>query len=385
MKLTIVRFVALSGLATLAAGCRAPSPQTTAQPAPVAVSLGRATSTTLVSSFEAGGVVRARSTAAVSSRIMAPVVEIRVRAGDRVRRGDQLVVLDGREIDANRARAVATLASAVEAVAAARADVRAAQAATALARTTHERIRSLHDKRSATNQELDQTVTALESAEAQLGQAQAHLAAAMAAHDAARSAADAAAIATSYATLTSPVDGVVTERSVDPGSMAIPGATLLTIEDATAFRLEVSLDEARAAHIKTGDAVDARLGDGEFADAVAGHVGEIARIDPASHSFVVKIDLPAAPGLRSGLFGRAVFNGPARQTLAVPAGAAIRRGQLTFVFTVDPDNHARLQAVSPGVAGDRLEVLAGLNENDVVIVNPPPALSDGALVTGAQR
>jgi hypothetical protein len=90
--------------------------------------------------------------------------------------------------------------------------------------------------------------------------------------------------------------------------------------------------------------------------------------------------------MRSGLFGRARFVGPARQTLTVPASAVVRRGQLTFVFTVDSENRARLRAVSPGITdGDRLEVLAGLRANDIVITNPPPSLTDGAATTGSRR
>jgi multidrug efflux pump subunit AcrA (membrane-fusion protein) len=69
----------------------------------------------------------------------------------------------------------------------------------------------------------------------------------------------------------------------------------------------------------------------------------------------------------------------------VPASAAIRRGQLTFVFAVDGEHRARLRAVSPGITdGDRLEILAGLRANDIVITNAPPTLTDGATITGSR-
>lgn len=387
MKLAILPVLALFALPALAAGCRATPPEPAAETAPVAVSTVRAESTSLASSFEAGGVVRARSVAVVSSRILAPILNVHVRPGDRVRQGAPLVTLDGRDIEANRARAGATLASAGESVRASESEVRTAQASITLARTTHERIRTLHEKRSATPQELDQAVSALETAEGQLGQAEAHLSAARSARDAAQAASDAAAIASSYATLIAPFDGVITERSVDPGTMASPGAGLLTIEDATAFRLEVPLDEARATQVSTREPVDVHVGDGEFRDrSISGRVSEIARIDAAAHGFLVKIDLPADPALRSGVFGRARFTGPSRRTLVVPSTAAIRRGQLTFVFTVDADGRARLQVVSPGAAvREQIEILAGLREADLVIANPPPSLSDGTLVGGGRR
>lgn len=387
MKITLARTFALLVLPALATGCGTASEQPPTKAAPVAVSTVRAESTALASSFDAGGIVRARSTAVVSSRIMAPILDVHVRPGDRVRRGDRLITLDSREIDANRARAAAALASAGDAVRAAESEVRTARAAIALARTTHERVRGLHEKRSATPQELDQAVSALETADAQLDQAQAHLSAANAARDAAQAASEASTIASSYATLIAPFDGVITVRSVDPGTMASPGAGLLTIEDSTGFRLEVSLDEARATRISTSEPVDVHLGEGGSSDrTIPGRVSEVAQIDPASHSFLVKIDVAADGALRSGLFGRARFTGPSRQTLVVPASAAVRRGQLTFVFTVASDGHARLQAVSPGTAaGDRLEILAGLHEGDLVITDPTPALSDGTPVSGAGR
>lgn len=374
-------------VAVAAPGSGCSSPQDRAgQPAPpVAVTTIAAKLAAVASSFEAGGVVRARSTAAIASRVMAPVLEVHVRPGDRVRRGAPLVTLDSREAAANRSRAAASLTSAVEAARAAESDVRSAQAAVSLARATHDRIRTLHEKRSATSQELDQAVSALDAADAHLNGARARLAAATAARDAAQWSSDSAAIATSYAVLTAPFDGVVIERAADPGVMAAPGLPLLTVEDTGTFRLEVALDEARAANVAVGQDVDVEIGDAQSAGHRRGpaRVSEIARVDPASHTFVVKLDLPAAPSLRSGVFGRARFAGPARQTLVVPASAAVRRGQLTFVYTVGEDSRARLQPISPGArTADQIEVLAGIREGERVIAAPPPALTDGAPVTG---
>jgi RND family efflux transporter MFP subunit len=352
-------------------------------PTPIAVSTVSAESVEWTSSFEGGGVVRARSTAAIASRMMAPILHVHVRPGDRVRRGAPLVTLDSREVAANRARAEAALASAVEATHAAESEVRSADAVARLARATHDRMRTLHDRRSATPQELDQAVSALGAADAQLSGARARLAAANAARDAARAANEAAAVTSSYGVLIAPFDGLITDRSADPGTMATPGVPLLTIEDATAFRLEVAIDEARATHVAVGQAVDVEIGDRASANHWTGpaRVSEIARLDPASHSFLVKIDLPDLVSLRSGVFGRARFAGPSRPALVVPVSAAVRRGQLTFVYTVDDEDHARLQHVSPGgEARDQVEVLAGIREGDRVIANPPAQLSDGAPV-----
>ena len=382
------RLLFVAAALVLVAGCSAPPETRSPAPAPVAVSIVQAESAALESSFEAGGVVRARNTAAVASRLMAPILSVHVVPGDHVRRGAPLVTLDSREIEANRSRAAAAFASAVEAARAAESDLRSAQAAATLARATHDRIRTLHDKRSATPQELDQAASALDAADAQLSAARARVAAASAAREAAQAASDAAAITASYAVLAAPFDGRVTERSADPGVMATPGLPLVTVEDATGFRLEVPLDEARAADVAVGQTARVQIGDAASSTHWSGEarVGEIARVDPASHSFLIKLDLPNGPSLRSGLFGRARFAGPRRQTLVIPASAAIRRGQLTFVYAVNAEGRAVLQPVSPGIeTDDRIEVLAGIRDGDRVVNDPPPSLSDGSPVTGTGR
>lgn len=106
---------------------------------------------------------------------------------------------------------------------------------------------------------------------------------------------------------------------------------------------------------------------------VSGTVTEVGRaVDADARAFLVKIALPADSGLRSGMFGRARFSTQSRRALTVPAGALMRRGQVTSVFVVEKDI-ARVRLVN--VSGT--EVLAGLSDGDVVIVSAPSAVSDG--------
>ncbi len=211
--------------------------------------------------------------------------------------------------------------------------------------------------------------------------ADARVAEARASIESAAAGSSAADVAASYATLTAPFDGVVTEKSADPGNMASPGQPLITVEDDRDFRLEVRLDESRAAFVHVGDEVLVRLEGG--ASAVTGRVAEVQRmLDPGSHDFLVKIDVPSGATLRSGMFGRAVFRGATRKGLAVPASAVVRHGQLASVFVVDADNHARLRLVNASEAADgRVEIRAGVSSGERVVVAPPPALVDGSPVT----
>ena len=370
-------------LGSLASACASRAHEPAASTPAISVATSRVTLGEWPSKVEAGGVLRARQTAVVSSRILAPILTVSVRAGDRVSRGQPLVVLDGAELRANAARATAALNAAELSAAAAAADERGASAALTLARTMHARITTLLAERSATTQELDEATATLAEADSRATAASARSRATAAALEAARAAAEAARIAVTYATLTAPFDGIVTDRRADPGTMAAPGSPLVIVEDPASLQLEVSLDASRAVLVKVGQPVSARV-DSDASDApwIDGCVAEISRVDPTAQAFAVKIDLPSNRAWRSGLFGRARFAGPLRQALAGPATALVRRGQLAFVFVVTADGHAELRAVTLGATNDdRAELLSGARAGEVVIVSPPPGLRDGARVS----
>jgi RND family efflux transporter MFP subunit len=378
---SILSLAAVAAIGLAAAGCGG-HPETTAanELPPVAVSVATVTLADVADTFEAGGVVQARTTATLTARILAPVREVRVSPGDRVRAGQTLIVLDSADLGAQARSARAAALGADQDIAAAAADQQAAEAALALARAAHSRIAGLHAKRSATAHELDEATAALRRAEANAAGAAARARGANSGLDRARAAAEAAATTASFATIRAPFDGVVTEKLIDPGNMAAPGAPLLRVEDTRGFRLDVRVDESRAARISLQDPVTVLL-DGHAAP-IEGTVTEVSRaVDADSRAFLVKIALPEAAATRSGAFGRAVFGGATRKALTVPEAALARRGQMTSVLAVE-NGVARLRLVS--VSGT--EVLAGLSAGDVVIVNPPPDLTDGRRVTpGATR
>src|ERR1019366_10426851 len=164
---------------------------------------------------------------------------------------------------ANAARAAAALGATRQGVNAAESESRAADAAVTLARATHGRIQGLHARNSATAQELDEAVAALSAADGRAGGAHARVAEAGAALDAAQAASEAASIAVTYATLTAPFDGVVANRVVDPGALAAPAAELLTVEETSAYRLEVRIDGSRASFVRVGAEAQVRLDAGD--------------------------------------------------------------------------------------------------------------------------
>jgi RND family efflux transporter MFP subunit len=349
---------------------------------PLPVALAAVETADINDTFEAGGVVQARSSATLTSRILAPIREVRVAPGQRVRAGQVLVVLDGADLAAQSRSARAAALAADQDIAATAADQQAADAALTLARAAHQRIAGLQSRRSATAQELDEATAALRRAEANASAAAARARGATSGLDRARASADAAATTASFSTITAPFDGLVTEKLVDPGNMAAPGMPLLRVEDTRGFRLEVRVDESRVPAVTPGDAVRVLLdADTPGATPIDGTVSEISRaVDADARAFLVKIALPETADIRSGTFGRAIFRGATRKGLRVPESAIVRRGQMTSVFVVENDT-ARLRLVSL----DGQEVLAGLSAGDLVVVNPPPELADGRRVTGAGR
>lgn len=348
--------------------------------------------------YDAGGVVRARTTATITSRLLAPVLEVHVSPGRPVHRGQVLVRLDDRDLTAQQRRAVAGHDAAEQGGHAAGAERDAARSALALATAHHARISRLHERRSATDDELDRAVAALRGSEARLAAANARVAEAAAALAAAAANADAARAGASWAVIRAPFDGVVTEKLVEPGNMAAPGMPLVRIEEEGAMRVDVRLDESRAGGVTVGNEVDVlldRAADPASAAAPGSRntptaprrfracVAEIARAAEAgAHAYLVKIDLPADQRVSSGTFAHVYFSGPARRVLVVPRRALVRHGQLTSAFVVDGDR-VRLRLVSAGDPAQGspasvLEVLSGLDAGDRVVIDPPPGLRDSA-------
>jgi len=346
---------------------------------PIPVTVAQVAMNDVASAIDSGGVVQARTTATITARIVAAVREVRVSPGDRVRAGQTLVVLDGDDLAAGARAARAAALAADQGAKAAAAELRAAEAGLALARASHDRVVGLEAKRSATAQELDEAIATLRGAEARAAGASARALQAASAVESARAAGDQASTTESFTTITAPFDGLVSEKMVEPGNMASPGVPLLRLEDTRAFRLEVRMDESRVGQVRNGDGVPVLLGTGTTS--IGGKVIEVSRaVDADARAFLVKIALPDAPGIRSGEFGKARFGGMPRRALTIPSSAIVRRGQLTSVFVVD-DGAARVRLVS--LSGS--EVLAGLTESDVVILSPPPGVTDGRRVSVGGR
>ncbi len=383
-----MRFPWLFGAALLAvtAGCggrHSESARAADSGAPVKVGVTTAREESWPSFYEAVGTVRARSAAAVSAKVMGYVREVGFRVGDRVHQGQVLIELDARDLEAQWRQAQAALEEARSAVPEAESAVAAAKAGLELAQVTFRRMEDLFQKRSISNQEYDEARARLRQAQAQYEMAQARRRQLAARIRQAEQAVHAAEVVRGYARITAPFDGLVVEKNVEPGNLAAPGIALLVLEREGGYRFEAAVEESRLSMVRPRQTVRVKLD--ALGRELTGQVSEIVpAVDAAARSFTVKIDLPPVEGLRSGLFGRAVFEAGSRRAIVVPASAVSERGQLASVFVVE-QGVVRTRLVSPGARRNaQVEILAGLNAGETVVAAVPPGLRDGARVEVAR-
>ncbi|MCC7175834.1 MAG: efflux RND transporter periplasmic adaptor subunit [Bryobacterales bacterium] len=377
MKLSVLPLVLVLGVL---AGCGREPRRQEAAPAAAAVPVKvvKVESVEWPVLYEATGTVRARTAAVVSSKLMGYVRQVNFQTGDRVRAGQLMVEIDSRDIDTRVRQAEASHREAQEALEEVEGAIATAKANLELAQTTFRRMEDLYQKKSISSQEYDEATARLRVAAAGYEMATARRKQVSARIAQAAEAIKGASIMREYTRISAPFDGVITEKRVEPGNLAAPGAPLAILEREGGYRLEAAVEESRLREIRPGQAVLVTIE--ALGRAVDARVSEIVpEVDAASRTNIVKIDL-AVPQLRSGMFGRASFALGKRKVLAVPVGAVREQGQLRSVF-VAGGGQARSRLVTVGeTAQGRWEVLSGLSEGEAVIFPAPPGLPDGARV-----
>jgi len=329
--------------------------------------------------YETTGTVRARTTATISAKVMGYARQVTFQTGDRVREGQLLAELDSRDFDAQLQQAEAAEREAKEALQEVDGAIAAAKANLDLAQATFRRMQDLFEKKSVSNQEFDEAGARLKSAQAAHEMALARRRQVAARMSQAAAAVESARLMRGYTRITAPFDGVVTEKRVEAGNLAAPGAPLATIEREGGYRLEAAVEESLLRVIRPGQPVKVRL---EALDRnLDARVSEVVpAVDAASRTGLVKIDLPALPQLRSGMFGRSVFAMGAKTVAAVPISAVREQGQLRYVFVIE-SGVARARLVTLGSAHeDRREALSGLSAGEKIVSPLPATLADGARV-----
>ena len=322
-----------------------PASSPAAEPAPVAVRTETLQLAQVSDRISLVGTVTARSEALISSKLLSYIRSIPVHEGDRVSAGQTVTVLDDRELRARLEAAQASQAEAASAILAAEHGIASEQSQLHLAEITHQRFEDLLAKESVSRQEFDEVDARLKAARAAVALARSRKSQADAKRAQAKAGIVQAEVMLSYAVLTAPLAGIITERMAEPGDLAAPGTPLLRIEETGAYRLEVAAPESQLTNLRVGQQLPVAIDVLGTAGPSDGRIVEIVpAVDRESRTFTVKIQLPA---IRSGLYGRAFLPGSQREILTVPVSSVLERGQLQSVFVVQ-DGRARLLLLTLG-------------------------------------
>jgi membrane fusion protein, multidrug efflux system len=277
--------------------------------------------------IEVVGTVESAERVNLSARLSAEVREVNVKAGAEVHKGDVLVTLDDREIAEQ---------------------IRAAEAQLDQANKEYQRARQLLEVKATTEQMFTGAETAFKAAEARLSQAR---------------------VMQTYARISSPIDGVVIERRVEPGDLANPGQLLAVVYDPTRLRIEAPVPARMARKLAVGTSLEIRL-EGEPGTRTGRVAQIVGEIEATSRTQMVKVDIGgSATGLLPGAFGRLYIEDEARPVILVPSAAVRKVGQLETVSVVVGGQAAERLVKTGERRGDRVEILSGLAEGEVVLAN----------------
>ncbi|MBU1004028.1 MAG: efflux RND transporter periplasmic adaptor subunit [Proteobacteria bacterium] len=314
---------------------------------------------------ESVGTIRPRTETRIEAQVTGKVREVRVRAGDVVKRGEPLIILDDRELTSRRAQAEQALQSANAQREQARQGIREAEAGSVKAVAQYQRIQKLFKDKAVTSREMDQAEADYRQAQARLEQAREGLLGAEAMGRRAAGALEEARIAQGYTVIRAPEDMEVATRSVEPGDLAFPGKALLVVQTAGAMRLEAFVREGLISRVRPGGELDISLP--ALERTVRGVVEEVApSADPTTRTFLVKVALPDMPSLYPGMFGRLLIPSGSRNAVLLDATAVRRVGQLESVLLLDDQTWGWRYVKTGERRGDDVEILSGLSGGETV-------------------
>lgn len=274
------------------------------------------------------GSVTSENIVQISARVGAYVAEVLASAGDVVEKGQVLIRLDDRDLQAR---------------------ILAAEAEFRRLERDFERMRNLHEANVITDQQVMAAEAAFLTASATLDEARVQL---------------------SFSEIRSPQDGIVTDRHIEVGQLAHAGQALLSVFDPTMMRLDVPVPSRLVPYLSLGDGVMIDLD--QIEDQVPGTVHRVvSEIDPRSRTQMVQIMIETGDRtLLPGTFGRLLVPTRPRLGIWVPDESVYRIGQLQRLQIVD-DGRVLSRLITTGVRyGGRTEVLSGLSDGEQILIQP---------------
>jgi RND family efflux transporter MFP subunit len=357
------------------------------RPRPVAVEIATVSERaagTQASVLNASGYVTARRRATVSSKITGKVVEVNVEEGMAVTEGQVLARLDDATLKAGLALADAQAAAARSGVR--ENEVRLAEAKVTLAR----RDQLLADKL-VTQADVDAARAEVDSLEARISASREQVRVAERQIELERTNLD-------NTIIRAPFSGIAISKDAQPGEMVSPvsaggGFTrtgICTIVDMRSLEIEVDVNESYINRVKPDQDVTAALDAYPDFQIPARVITMVPTADRQKATVLVRIGFKQLdPRILPDMGVKVTFlrnteeaDAPAARPVTLVPKAAIRtENSQTYVFVVANDLVDRRAVKTGGADGDRLEVLAGLNPGERVVVSPPPGLTSGTRVS----
>lgn len=311
--------------------------------------------TSMVERLRVSGELRPVNRVAVKAKVAGTVREVNVRVGDTVKRGDVLVRFETEDLQSALVQRNSNL--------------EAARAQLLFAKQTLQRTEQLVDRGFATRTLLEQARNDAAAALANVQGLEAH--------------SDTARTALRDADLIAPFDGIVSDRSVEPGETASANADLLTVVDASVLEAKVLVSTRDVIRLRVGQTVELDV------DGLEGHpvVGAVDRISPIANEgsrFVpVHIRLENTDGtLWAGMFATgSVVVRESKDVLVLPSTSLREDETGRFVLKLADGKLVR-QPIRTGTTwngGRMIEIVEGLRRGDIVVTAPLPDLKPDTL------
>ncbi len=347
------------------------------------------TRTTLSNESMVSGQIVADAGVSIVPTISGTVLQLPVKVGDTVKKGDLLFRIDTSQITSSygalKQSYDATQRVTNEAIQNAQSALPIAQSALTTAQGNYDNSLALFNVGAASQVEVDQARTQLEQARNQLKQAQSAVTQARATQQAQLAQIEASLsqmnAQVAAATVTAPCDGLIVGVNITAGGVAAPSGPAITIAEGGRTRVSVQVSEQLLSQIKVGEVTKVTV------PAVSNEPfnAMIASVAPAASAqtalYEVRLYTLLDVKYPIGAFAEVVFfTNQRRDAITVPSDAIVTDGAQSYVFTVS-DHIARKIAVEPGVVGNGVtEILSGLSGAEKLVVKGQSYLTDGAEV-----
>jgi RND family efflux transporter MFP subunit len=333
---------------------------------PLTVEIGEVTTGTIGASLTVVGNLIGQQTVDVVPRTGGRLVTIGVQLGDRVRRGQILAKIEDQEIVEQVKQARASLEVA-------QATIRQREADLKVAELNFERSKNLYGRQLLAKQALDDAESRYMAAVAQLD-----LSKAQATQTSARL--EELQINLGNTTITSPVDGFVSKRNLDPGAWISQQAPVVSVVEISSLRLVANVVEKDLRLVTVGDPAVVEV-DAYPGEKFRGRIGRVAPVlDPATRTAAIEIEIPNGDmRLKPGMYARIVLDVEERTNATlVPKVAVVDYEGQRGVFMANAEKKAEFRPVSIGIEDpERAEIVDGLKPGDRIVVNGAAALRVG--------